>query len=235
MKPRKSKLLILPAALLGVFVLSILIIVLVLFKYERAYRFVGLTIALFATGIVCLFASLISAIVVFIKNKKEYIALIELIVACVIIVPACFFSSAQAFNFFLDYNDYQQFQYKCGTPQKYLSLGSGNSYCLYNNTYDSNYGSLEQIRDKNSKVFDLIYNATYKKVEKIHKESEQLNYVKYGEQVQSYIKFFENGEAYIYDRGELFYRGGTQYLVFDKEIAQQIIATANQIITEYLS
>ena len=233
MEPSKKKFLIIPAVLFGAFILFVLFIVLVMFRYQREYRYLGLTITLVIIAFLCLFSALIASIVATYKCKKNSLAFIELVIIALSIIPVGYFSFVAGISFTFGYNDYQQFQKYYGDPQKFLRLGTGESYSIYNDLYDSY--EVSEIRDSDSKVFDLIYNAPYKKVEKIHKESEQLHYVKYGNQLSPYIKIFENGDAYIYDRGELLYLGGTQYLIFEKEIAQQIIDTADQIISEYLS
>ena len=233
MEPSKKKLLIIPAILFGVFIAIALILFLVLIRYQRAYRFIGLTICLAVISLLFLFASIVTSMVGFVRTNKHYFAFIEIIVISLTIVPVCLFSFTYSIAFSLGYSDYKLFQENYGTPQKYLKNGTGEYYCVYSKSYDS--VGTEKIRDKDSKVFNLIYNAEYKKVEKMHQKSEYLNYAKYGEQKESYIKIFENGEAYIYDQGDLFYTGGIQYLVFDKEIANEIIDISNQIINEYLA
>lgn len=233
MEPSKKKFLIIPAILFGAFILLALIIVLVMFKYQREYRYVGLTIALAVIAFLCLFSALVTSIIASYKCKKNVIAYIELVVIAFSIIPVSYFSFVAGLSFSLGYSDYQHFQKYYGDPQKFLRLGKGEFYSIYNDSYD--YYEASEIRDNDNKVFNLIYNAPYKKVEKIHKKSEQLRYVKYGSQTSPYIKVFENGDAYIFDQGELFYQGGTQYLIFEKEIAQQIINTADQIISEYIS
>ena len=233
MDPRKRKWLIIPAILFGVFVLCVLIFFVFLNKYDRPYRFIGLTIALFVIAILCLFASLTMAIIALAKLHKKYLAFIELLVISITIVPFCMMSFGFAISFSLGYSDYQHFQKNNGTPQKYLRHGTGEVYCLYNNSHD--YHDATRIYDSESKVFNLIYNAPYKKVEKIYKENYQLKYAKYGSQSYSFFKIYENGEAYIYEQGELFYSGGVQYFKYDVQIALEIIETTNQIILEKLS
>lgn len=233
MDPRKRKWLIIPAILFGVFILFVLFIILVMFRYQRVYRYLGLTISLVIIAFLFLFSALIASIVAVYKCKKNSLAFVELVVIALSIIPVSYFSFVVGFSFSFGYNGYQHFQKYYGDPQKFLRLGKGEFYSIYNDSYD--YYEASEIRDNDNKVFDLIYNAPYKKVEKIHKKSEQLRYVKYGSQTSPYIKVFENGDAYIFDQRELFYQGGTQYLIFEKEIAQQIINTADQIISEYIS
>lgn len=230
-----------PLILWAFFVAIALIVVFVFSKYYRAERFWGLYITLIVIACILLLASFTFSIIGVIKvpKNKKFVSIIEIGVNSLSIFCVGYYILILMVGYALGGNDYKRMQKACGTPQAFLSLGDGSHYHLNNKDYPVN-SKNDLICDNDNIVFDIIYNASYKKVEKIGKNAKSLNYAQYTANndrgVNKTFVIYESGEAYAYDPpGTLFYTGGTQYFIFDVKTAEEIIVATNAIISSYLA
>ena len=230
-----------PLILWTIFVLIALVILFVFSKYYRAYRFWELYIALIVVACLFLLSSIVFTIIGLIKVPKniKFVPIIEIGINAVSVVATGIFIFIIAVSYsFGGHSDYVRLQKVCGTPQAFLSLGGdGSHYHLNNKDYPAKANN-DPIYDSDSVVFNIIYNAPYKKVEKIDEDTKTLNYAQYTVNDRGdfrYLIIYENGEAYAYDSPDLLYVGGTQCFKFDVKTAEEIITATNDIIASYLA